>query len=74
MDGCRFSFWYTEVSAYYVYNIVYLCHSLLEQQIELVLKAHCHSGISYIQTKFISQVHSKNVGTSVEVSFHLTGF
>ena len=32
-DECRFSFWYIEVSAYYVYNLVYLCRSLLEQQI-----------------------------------------
>ena len=26
------------------------------------------------QSKFISHPHSKSVGTSVEVSFHLTGF
>ena len=37
-DECKFSFWYTEVSAYQVHNLVYLCRSLLEQQIELVLK------------------------------------
>ena len=37
------------------------------------LKAHCHHRISYRHTNFISQVHSKNVLTSVEVSFHLTG-
>ena len=28
---------YIEVSAYYVYNLIYLRRSLLEQQIELVL-------------------------------------
>ena len=28
------------------------------------LKAHCHPGISYDHTKFISEVHSKNVGTN----------
>ena len=38
-DECKFSFWYSEVSAYYVYNLVYLCRSLLEQQIKLVLNA-----------------------------------
>ena len=38
------------------------------------LKAHCHPRISFGLTKFISQFHSKNVGTSVKVSFHLTGF
>ena len=32
--------WYIEVSAYFVYNLVYLCRSLLEQQIELVLKSY----------------------------------
>ena len=42
------------------------CHTLF-------VKAHCHPRISYGQTKFIKQVHSKNVGTSVEVSFQLTG-
>ena len=36
-DECNFSFWYTEVSAY-VYNFVYLCRSLLEQHVELVLR------------------------------------
>ena len=36
-DKCKFLFWYIEVSAYYVYSLVYLCRSLLEQQIELVL-------------------------------------
>ena len=36
-DKCKFSFWYIEVSACYVYNLVYSCRSLLEQQIELVL-------------------------------------
>ena len=30
-------FSYIEVSAYCGYNLVYFCHSLLEQQIELVL-------------------------------------
>ena len=38
------------------------------------LKAHCYPRISYGHTKFISQVPSKNVGTSVDVSFHITGF
>ena len=37
-DKNKFSFWYIEVSACYVYNLVYLCRSLLEQEIELVLK------------------------------------
>ena len=32
-NECKFSFWYTEVSAYCGYNLVYLCHSLVEQQI-----------------------------------------
>ena len=36
-DGYKFSFWYIEASAYYVHNVVYLCRSLLEQKIELVL-------------------------------------
>ena len=36
-DACKCSFWYTEVSAYYVYNLMYLCRSLFEQEIELVL-------------------------------------
>ena len=36
-DEFKFIFWYSEISAYYVYNLVYLCRSLLEQQIELVL-------------------------------------
>ena len=40
----------------------------------ITLKAHCHPQISYGHAKFISQVHSQNVGTSVEVSYHLTGF
>ena len=35
------------------------------------LKAHCDHRISYHHTNFISQVHSKNVLTSFEVSFHL---
>ena len=38
------------------------------------LKACCHPRISFGHTKFISQVHSKNIGISVEVSFHLNGF
>ena len=38
-DEYKFSFWYIEVSAYYVYNLVFLCHSLLEQQLGLVLKS-----------------------------------
>ena len=42
--------------------------------LQVHLKAHCHSRISYDHTKSISQVYSKNVGTSVEVSFHLTEF
>ena len=33
----KFSFRYIEVFAYYAFILVYLCHSLLEQQIELVL-------------------------------------
>ena len=33
----HFSFWYIEVSAYNVYSLVYICRSLLEQEIELVL-------------------------------------
>ena len=36
-DECKISFWCIEVYASYVYNLVYLCRSLLEQQIELVL-------------------------------------
>ena len=36
-NECKLSFWYIAVSTYYVYNPVYLCPSLLEQQIELVL-------------------------------------
>ena len=36
-DECRLPFWYIEVFAYYVCSLVYLCRSLLEQQIELVL-------------------------------------
>ena len=32
-----FKFYYLEVFAYYVYDLVYVCRSLLEQQIELVL-------------------------------------
>ena len=35
----RILIFYTEVSAYYVYNLAYLCRSLLEQEIELVLKS-----------------------------------
>ena len=31
-DECKISFWFTDVSAYYVYNLVYLCRSLREQQ------------------------------------------
>ena len=27
-DECKFSFWYIEVFAYYVYGDVYLCHSV----------------------------------------------
>ena len=46
--------------------IIYLEHACL--------KACCHPRISYGHTKFISQVHSKNIGISVEVSFHLNGF
>ena len=37
-DECKFSYWYNEAYCYYVYSLVYLCHSLLEQQIDLVLK------------------------------------
>ena len=44
------------------------------QKCQRRLKARCHPRISYGHTKFISQVHSKNVGTSVDVSFHTTGF
>ena len=29
-DESKFSFWYIEVFAYYVYNLVYSCRSLLE--------------------------------------------
>ena len=36
-DGYKFSFWYIEVLVYYVHSLVYLCRSLLEQQIKLVL-------------------------------------
>ena len=32
-DECEVSFWFIEVFAYYVYNFVYLCCLLLEQQI-----------------------------------------
>ena len=37
-DGRKFSYWYIEVSTYYVCNLAYLCSSLLKQQIELVIK------------------------------------
>ena len=40
-DECKFSFWSIEVSAY-VYNLVYLCRSLLEQQIKLALILFLH--------------------------------
>ena len=36
-DEYKFSFWYIEVLAYYVHSLVYLCRSLLEQQIKLIL-------------------------------------
>ena len=42
-DERKSSFWYIEyiqVSAYYVYNLVYLCPSLLEQQMEMILILH----------------------------------
>ena len=32
------AFWYIEVFAYYVNSLVYLCHSLLQQQTKLVLR------------------------------------
>ena len=35
---CKFSFWYIEVVAFYVFGLVYLRRWLFEQQIELVLK------------------------------------
>ena len=38
------------------------------------LKTHCDHRISYHHRKFISKVHSKNVLTSVEASFHLTNY
>ena len=36
-DECKVSFCYIEVFAYYIYSLLYLCQSLLEQQIKLVL-------------------------------------
>ena len=52
--NAKFSFWYIEVSAYYVYNLVYLCCSLLKQQIELFLKrqgkGYFHSASGPIET------------------------
>ena len=41
-DKYKFSFWYIKIYAYYVYSFVYLCRSLLEQQIKLRKKTnHC---------------------------------
>ena len=38
-DEFKLSFWYIEVCAYSVHNLVYLCRSSHEQQIKLVLIA-----------------------------------
>ena len=52
-NECKISFWYIEVFAYYVCNLVYLCRSFLEQQIELVL--------SFFLTKQSSCVSEKQL-------------
>ena len=41
-DECKFSFWYIKVFAYYIHSVVYLCRSLLEKQIKLVLMTRAH--------------------------------
>ena len=39
-DECKFSFYHIEVFAYYICSLVYLCHSLLEQQIKPALTTY----------------------------------
>ena len=41
MPDCKFSFWHIEVSVWYGLILVYLCPSLLEQQIKLLLTSLC---------------------------------
>ena len=36
-NECKFLFWYNELFVYHAYGLVYLCFSLLEQQVKLVL-------------------------------------
>ena len=50
----QFSVQYPEVSAYYVYSLVYLCRSLLEQKIELTLVLFIFSVINSFSTVYMN--------------------
>ena len=73
-DEYKSSFWHIEVFPYFVYSPAYLCHSLLEQEIKLVLKClyykknhpariHILSVMNYIKEveKIEQKLHAKKV-------------
>ena len=45
-DECKLLFLYIETYAYYVYNLVYFCRSLIGQKLELAVVLKGNSGLS----------------------------